>query len=233
MLTRLVGLSVLLASSLPGQAILESTGTSGMSVYSSDPVCSITAIFLFYNSTGGNLKICDKGTITIVEGVEGGSGTRIPLLASAAVPLDGSTSNDTAVMFRQKGALSGLDPFTLTIRFGINNHAQWTFVIPANFDSAPVLTFWGVGSSAVGTHTFDARIRCATPNNSENWGGAAWDTVNSLASIGFTTFLDTIVITLTNADSMTAGDLCQIDLELQAGPNLFELYAAEINYTES
>ena len=166
----------------------------------------------------------------------GSGGNEIILLAVDAIMPDGTTGNIPTSNSRETVATTtGIDPFFYTLQYSGGDKAQWTFHVPANYSSAPILTFWGEGSSATGTQTFSASLRCVTPNNSEGWTaiGKSFDTANTPSAVGFSTFLDSFDITLTNNDSMAAGDLCTLDLTLNTTGNTFDFYGGVITYTAS
>jgi len=92
----------------------------------------------------------------------------------------------------------------------------WTFRLPQSYASAPVLKVQHKATTATtGDVGFDASIMAVTPGDAADVDTPSFDTDN--VSAGNTTpgtagYLDETSITLTNADSMAAGDLVTIRL---------------------
>lgn len=205
----------------------------------SDPPCNVGDYFIFANSTTMTIRVCQNGVLSDILGGGGGGGdTTIRLLASDAVMGDATTGNVPTDNSRQKvSTTTGNDPFFWQLEFGASDTAFWTIAIPDNYSSDPSLTFWGVGSSAVGTQAFNAQLRCVTPNASDTWVGVgkSFGAANTYTAAGFSTFLDAITIPLTtDDDGMAAGDLCTLRLQLDpASANNFAFYRGVVTYTGS
>jgi hypothetical protein len=228
-------LSVTYVGSVRPVALFDIGGNSftNISVFLSNPTCpSSNAHFTFYNSTDGAYRICVNGVISDIGSGAGGGATSIPLLQSEWVYIDNTTGNLAPLNTRETATLTGVDAFWRTAIFSGLRFLQYTFDVPSNFASDPVLTFSGEGSSSLGTQDFDAILRCVA--DGENWDTTAWDADNTI-TVGFTGpgFLDTFTITLTNDGSMTAGDVCQLSLGYPDVGNEFDLIAARITYTGS
>lgn len=89
----------------------------------------------------------------------------------------------------------------------------WQFRMPSNYSSAPVLkAVYSMASATSGTVEFEASVWAIT--DGEATGTESYDTANTAtetvpATAGLTSELS---ITLTNADTVTAGDLVRIKL---------------------
>ena len=96
-----------------------------------------------------------------------------------------------------------------------DEHIVIAFIVPNNFSSAPVLDiFYKCTSATSGTAEWDCAVHCVTDGDSVDVDADAFDTVNSAGAAVPSTagHLDVITITLTNNDSMTAGDFCTLML---------------------
>lgn len=89
------------------------------------------------------------------------------------------------------------------------------FVVPDNYVSSPVLNvYYKAASGTSGTAAFQARVQCVSDGDAQDVDADSFDTANQgTATVpGTAGYLDVISITLTNADSMAAGDWCVIAL---------------------
>lgn len=90
-----------------------------------------------------------------------------------------------------------------------DEHIVVMFVVPQNYVSTPVLAVYYKATSATsGTAAFEARLSAVTDGDAQDVDADAFATVNTgSATVPATAgHLDVIAITLTNADSMAAGD---------------------------
>ena len=200
-----------------------------------DPPCNAGEYFLFYNVTDGVLRLCANGVISDVSGGSpSGDDTKITLRMTDAIVLDGTTDNNTALMARGKAAAVGTDAFWLEGVFADGQRLMWTFDVPANYASAPILTMSVVSSTSIGAFDFSAALRCVTPDNTESWSAAAFDVDNDIVGEAFSAgALETITIPLTNDDDMTAGDTCTLVFRQESAGIQLETIAGVINYTGS
>ena len=92
---------------------------------------------------------------------------------------------------------------------------QWEFVVPRFYTSGPILWVYYYSAAATsGDALFAAHVACISDGDT-GIAAKAYDSVNLSAATtipGSADTLDKIAITLTNADSMAANDLCNIGL---------------------
>ncbi len=155
----------------------------------------------------------------------GGGSTALALMAREAHLPVGSTDNLPASI--QMHASSGgttIKPRWVEGVFSTDNieHLQWSFMCPANYVSAPVVDVYykavsniGVGTSVV---EFGAYLAAVTPADAADMDIKEFDTVNwANSSVGSSGYLRSISITMTNDDSVAAGDMCVLDV-VRNGP---------------
>jgi hypothetical protein len=197
-----------------------------------NPTCSLVDTFLFFNGPAGQLRICHNAVITDVGG-GGGGVNQIVLNMTDAIVLDQTTDNSTAELVRLKSTSVGTDAFWLSGDYANGAQLMWTFRVPANYASAPVLEMSGLGSTAIGTYNFGATLRCLTPNNSEAWDIKVFDTINSLVGFSFSgnAHLAELTIPLTNDDGMAAGDICTMIFSQNSSGVQFLAISGVITYT--
>ena len=128
----------------------------------------------------------------------------------------------------------------------IDESCLWTFRMPANYASAPVLKVqFSMASDHDPAHKveFEGSIMAVTPQDAQNMDADSYDTVNR----GNTTinddlgYMEEVSITLTNADSVAAGDFVSLKLARDAdatGENDnatgdAEVWAVSLEYTTS
>lgn len=132
---------------------------------------------------------------------------------------DGSTNNLAPGTSRRKGSLasSNGDQFILTIDFDASQREQvWvTFRVPANFASAPVLNIvWGANATS-NSAVFGCRVGAVTPGDADtpyNHAMATAQTVTTAVPATTARKVVTSSISITNADSMAAGDLLTMQI---------------------
>lgn len=93
----------------------------------------------------------------------------------------------------------------------------WQFRLPADYGSSPSLKLvYSMASATSGAVEFEASIWAAT--DGEDVDTESYDTVNSGSATvpGTAGLSDEISITLTNADSMAAGDLVRVKVSRDA-----------------
>lgn len=98
---------------------------------------------------------------------------------------------------------------------------MWTFVAPQGLTGTlTLILFYMMASATSGTVGFQAAVEAITPGDSVDLDTTdSFDTVNNSASTtvpGTAGFMQSISITLTNADSIAAGDLVRIRLNRDA-----------------
>ena len=117
----------------------------------------------------------------------------------------------------------------------------WTFRWPADYLSGPILKVqYKMDTATSGTVEFEASVMAVSDGDSANVDTDSYDTANSGSATvpGSTGYLDEISITLTNADSVAAGDFVSIRLARDADDGTndtatgdCEVIAASLEYT--
>jgi hypothetical protein len=106
----------------------------------------------------------------------------------------------------------------ITFDAATNQHLFWVFRMPTDFASGPVLKVqWNI-SSTTGNVVWEGRIAANTPGDATTPGAEALAAANSVTTaVNGTTFrLTESSITLTNADSVAAGDYVILMLKRDA-----------------
>jgi hypothetical protein len=122
-----------------------------------------------------------------------------------------------------------------------DEHVVIHFTVPANYSSAPVLRVKYKCTSAVaGDVAFEARVCAYSPDDAGDVDADAYDTVNAATetvpdtTAGRESIID---ITLTNADSMAAGDEVNIALNRDVSADSvvgdIEVRGAQFRYTRA
>lgn len=142
----------------------------------------------------------------------------IVLPAGAAAPGDGSASNAGPAIQRVKSSASAPSLMFLQLAFDASakEMCYWSFRMPADYASGPVLKVqYKMTSATSGGVAFTANIAAVTPGDSTDVDAkalAADNTATDATVPGTAGFLDEVSITLTNADSLAAGDLVIVRL---------------------
>jgi len=95
----------------------------------------------------------------------------------------------------------------------------WQFRLPVNYSSSPVLKIqYSMNSAISGAVYFQVSVMAVTDGDAANINTDSYDTANSgNATVpGTAGYLDEISISLTNADSMAAGDYVKINVNRDA-----------------
>lgn len=107
------------------------------------------------------------------------------------------------------------------------------FILPGDYASAPVLQiFYGMAGSGSGTIEFEVSIMAATDGDSASLDTDSYDTVNS-GSDSLSTgphYPHNLTVTLTNNDSMAAGDLVRIKIERDADDGVNDTFASDLEF---
>lgn len=85
-----------------------------------------------------------------------------------------------------------------------------SFIVPNNYVGTPVLRiFYKCTTATSGTAAFEVRVQAVSPGDATDVDADAYDTVNTGTDVvpGTVGYLDIVNVTLSNADSMAAGDL--------------------------
>lgn len=136
---------------------------------------------------------------------------------NAAIFGDGSTDNVPCGMTTRKGALSGIDDFFITLDFdgagSTVESAWWTFRMPANYSSSPVLKILWMANATANAVKWQSQMSAITPTDADTPLEHALATANTTTTNVNTTEARRVTetsITMTNADSVAAGDLVML-----------------------
>lgn len=144
----------------------------------------------------------------------------IPLPIGAAIPPDGSTNNLAPGLSVVKSSASAPTPFYLVAAFDGTNDEQlvWSVVCPADYASSPVLKLLCYTTVTTGTFRFEGRVAATSSGDAQDIRAKAFAATNSNGTTAPTTagYLKLLSITLTNDDSMAAGDDLMILLRRDA-----------------
>lgn len=141
----------------------------------------------------------------------------ILLNPGAAVMPDGSASNAAPALQRVKSSASAPTPYFLQLAFDASTEEQvcWTLRMPADYASAPVLKVqYKMASATTGGVAFEARIAAVSDGDAQDVDAKAFAAANvGTATVpGTAGHLDEVSITMTNADSVAAGDFVVVYL---------------------
>lgn len=145
----------------------------------------------------------------------------ILLPIGGAVFPDGSASNAAPAMQRAKSSAGAPTPYFLQLAFDASTDemCMWAFRMPVNYASAPVLKIqYKMASATSGAVRFEGRIAAVSDGDAQDIDANGFDSTNSAGVTvpGTAGYLDEISITLTNADSVAAGDFVIVWLNRDA-----------------
>lgn len=132
---------------------------------------------------------------------------------SAAIPPDGSASNAAPGLSRIQGTETSPKKHFLVAQFdaATDEHLWWTFRMPSDYASAPVAKLlWMTNTASANNVIWVGRLGAVTPADADTPVEHAEATANSTTTAGNATEARRLIetsITLTNADSLAAGDL--------------------------
>lgn len=133
-------------------------------------------------------------------------------IAAAVLP-DGSTSNAAPAIQRVKSSAAAPAPFFYQLAFDASTDemCMWSFRMPSNYSSTPVLIVqYKMTSATTGAVRFECYLAAITPNvDTTDADAKAFASSNSTGqTVPATTAgkVNELTITLTNADSLAAGD---------------------------
>ena len=131
----------------------------------------------------------------------------------AARPADGTTSNLAPAIVTVKGSATAPTPYFMQAQFDASQTEQvmWSFIVPVNYASGPELHVqWRAISATSGNVRWEGRLAAYTPvTDTTDFAAKAFAAANNTTTAaGATTAGRNVetVITLTNADSVAAGD---------------------------
>ena len=113
------------------------------------------------------------------------------------------------------------------------------FVVPQNYIGTPVLAVYYKATSATsGTAAFEARLSALSDGDETDMDADTFATVNTGSATvpGTAGYIDVISITLTNADSMAAGDHVILalnrDVSADSVTGDLEVFACDFTYSD-
>lgn len=136
----------------------------------------------------------------------------ILLTPGAATMPDGSASNAAPQVQRVKSSAAAPTPYFLQLAFDATTEEQcmWSFRMPVDYSSAPLVKVqYKMASATTGGVAFEARIAAVSDGDATDVDakGFAAANVGTATVPGTAGHLDEVSITMTNADSVVAGDL--------------------------
>lgn len=141
------------------------------------------------------------------------------LMPNAAVFPDGSTNNAAPGMTRRQGSQTTRKGHYLTLDFdGAGSTVEschWQFRLPANYSSAPVIKILWHANATSNAVKWQTQVAAVTPDDADTpleHAYATADTVTTNVNTTEARRLTASSITVSNADSMAAGDFVQIVL---------------------
>lgn len=141
----------------------------------------------------------------------------ILLQPGSAVLPDGSASNAAPAIQRAKSSATAPGPYFLQLAFDTTTKEQcyWSFRMPADYASAPVgVVQYKMTSATSGGVAFNVSLAAVSDGDATDVDAKALATTNAgTATVPATAgYLDEVPITLTNADSVAAGDFVVVYL---------------------
>jgi len=146
----------------------------------------------------------------------------ILLPIGAAVLPDGSASNAAPAIQRVKSSAAAPSPYFLQAAFDAATKEQcmWSFRMPADYASAPVLKVqFKMASATSGNVIIEGRLAAITDADATDADAkafAAANTSSATAVAGTAGYVKEISLSLTNADSLAAGDFVVVYLARDA-----------------
>jgi hypothetical protein len=135
---------------------------------------------------------------------------------SATLP-DGTTNNAAPAMQRVKSSATAPGIYALQLAFDASTEewVTWSFRMPDDYASGPVLkVLWKATSATSGGVVWDGRVSATSSGDSQDVDAQDFDSANTATGTapGTAGYLLETSITLTNADSVAAGDFVVIRL---------------------
>jgi len=144
------------------------------------------------------------------------------LTPGAAILPDGSASNAAPAVQRVKSSAAAPSPYFLQLAFdaATKEQAMWSFRMPADYSSAPVLKVqYKMTSATSGNVIIEGRIAAVTDGDATDVDAKAFGSANTSSATavpGTAGHVDEISLTMTNADSVAAGDFAVVYLARDA-----------------
>lgn len=161
----------------------------------------------------------------------------VMLPVGAAVLPDGSTSNAAASIQRAKSSAAAPTPHFLQLVFATDQMCMWSFRMPSDYASGPVLKVqFKMVSATSGNVVIEGRIAAVTDGDSQDVDAkafAAANTSSATAVPGTAGFMKELSLTLSTADSLAAGDftIAYLARRSSTATGNMEVVACSIEYT--
>lgn len=141
----------------------------------------------------------------------------ISLSPSTATFPDGSASNLAPQLARVKSSAGAPTPYFFQLNFdaGQLEQVMWQFIMPPNYVSTPLVKVqYKMLSATSGNVIWNARIAAVTPGDATDVDAKAFAASNSVTDTvpGTAGHLKEASVTMTNADSLAAGDFVVVYL---------------------
>jgi hypothetical protein len=142
-----------------------------------------------------------------------------PLPIGGATPPDGSSSNAAPAIQRVKSSAGAPTPYFLQAAFDASTIEilNWSFRMPADYASALVMKVpYKMASATSGGVAISVYVDAVTPGDAQDVDADGFSTINTATDAtvpGTAGYLDEISVTVTNADSVAAGDTCVVRLQ--------------------
>jgi hypothetical protein len=171
-------------------------------------------------------------------------GTLVLPIEAAVLP-DASSGNAPAAIQRVKSSGADPKPFFMQAVFdaATDEHLMWSFRTPVDYASGLVLRcMYKMASATTGDVILAARVAAVSEPDATDVDAKAFATVNTSAAQtvpGTAGHLNEISITLTNADSLAAGDFAVVWLSRDAdnagdtAAGDLELVACSLEFTST
>jgi len=196
---------------------------------------------------GDTFLVIDGGVAKYVAysdlGIGVGGGRVEMSLPVAAAHLPDDTSGSAAAQMQTKVTSDATDPQARWVEALFDDtteeHIYWSFIWPDNYGSSPVLdVYYKAASATSGTAAFNARIMAVSDGDAQDVDAdnfAAEQTVATATVPGTAGYMDVVSITLSNADSVAAGDWVTLALFRDVGDDSvtgdLEVLAANLKWT--
>jgi hypothetical protein len=135
----------------------------------------------------------------------------VTLNPGAAIFPDGTASNLAPQLARVKSSAGAPMPYFYQLNFDAAQREQvsWQFVMPPNYLNTPIVKVqYKMLSATSGNVIWDSRIAAVTPGDATDVDAKAFAAANSVTDTvpGTAGHMKEASVTMTNADSLTAGD---------------------------
>lgn len=166
----------------------------------------------------------------------------IVLTPGAAILPDGASSNVPPAMQVVKSSATAPGVYFLQLAYDASTEEWvcWQFRMPADYSSSPVAKVqWKAASATSGNVVWDVRLSATTPADAQDVDAQDFGSANTATSAAAATagHLVEASVTLTNADSVAAGDFVVVRVARAAADGSdtmtgdAELVAVALTYT--